>query len=197
MTYVAKVLYENQRNEAKQYPLHTLVCALVDDQLEKTSLRFALGLVDGVPRSGKNKLLRDCRERVHQMFAGLARERRFALIDGDQLGDELGHEGAATLDTVRQALAKQYPDVQMFTPDADHRRRSNTEAIVTAVASCLGIPLTDVRVRAALDKDMISRDRLFANAANGPRHVRDQLRGHQPSLAGLADTIADLLRSAA
>ena len=92
MIFVARILYEDQRNEARQYPLHTLVCAMADDQLEKTGLRFALGLVDGVPRNGKNKLLHDRGERVDQAFAGL---------DPEQNEQPRGHHAAA-IDHARQ-----------------------------------------------------------------------------------------------
>lgn len=58
MTWVACVLYENKRNEAgKGYPLHQLVCAMVDDVLGQTGQWWASQQIEGRPRGGKDKLL--------------------------------------------------------------------------------------------------------------------------------------------
>lgn len=78
MRWVARVLYENRRTDQKEFALHKLVCAMVDDELGM--LPYTTGkIVDGMPRKGIDKLLRDCSNDL--VFAGLPAGSRFAVVD--------------------------------------------------------------------------------------------------------------------
>ncbi len=196
MTRVALVLYENSTNQSANYPLHNLICAMVDDQLGRSGEWVARNRIGGNPRRGRDRLLRDCRApAVERAFGSLPRSGRFALVDGDKIEQVLKLPGNSDLAQRRAALAEQYPEVQIFVPDASKVRASNTEGLLTQVAVCLGLSNDDVTVkRARDDKDMVARDTLFARAAARERGVRDCLRDAQPSLAAMVDALAALIR---
>jgi len=197
MTWVARVLYENKRSDDKAYPLHQLVCAMVDDELGITGAPFAQDRIAGMPRGGRDNLLRDCGDRVDDTFAGLRPEGRFALVDGDEIHLALDLAADASLAQRRAALEARYPAVRMFMPDAGHPRSSNTEGLLQAVASCLGMAEDDRLLVSALRKQRNSRnnrDQIFARAAWGQRPARDCIRAAQPTLATLVDALAELLR---
>lgn len=192
---VARILYENKRSADNSYPLHQLVCATVDDALEIAGANAA-SLIDGIPRGGRDTLLRDCGERVQDMFAGLPRERRFALIDGDELHVALGLAGNSTLAERRAALAVRYPDVRTFVPDAPHPRSSNTEGLLLVAGECLSMAADDQTLTAAVGKHgggRIARDRIFARMAWGPRGPRDCLLARQPSLQAMVTALVDIV----
>ncbi|MEZ4401596.1 MAG: hypothetical protein R3B06_16340 [Kofleriaceae bacterium] len=199
MTKVAKVLYENSTNQANNYPLHDMICAMVDDQLGRTDQWFARNWIDGNPRRGRDKLLRDCAAHsVERTFGALPRSARFALIDGDKLEEPLELPASASLDRRRVALAEKFPDVQLFMPDADQPQASNTEGLLVQLATCLGLGSGDATMTRALgQKDLLARDKLFARAAAaGQRTVRDCIRAAQPSLAGMVDKLTTLVCAA-
>lgn len=198
MTTVARVLYENHRSEPKAFGPHALVCAMVDDHLGMVGARLASGVVDCVPRKGRDKLLRDCREAAEQMFAPLPRAARFAVIDGDALHavGALGLAADATLEARRVALGRHYPDVTFVVLDADRPGDSNTEGLLRLIARCLELAPDDPLVLGALGKRLIERDRLFHRAANAQPGVRASILAAQPSLATLVVALADLVRPA-
>ncbi|MEZ4364050.1 MAG: hypothetical protein R3B48_28010 [Kofleriaceae bacterium] len=153
--------------------------------------------IDGVPRNGVNKLLRDCHERVDDAFSPLPPHARFALVDGDKLHEELGLPGTSSLDERRAALQRAYPGVRMFTPDAANAGDSNTEALLQDVASCFRIQADDHNLQIALRKKrgaLNARDSVFARAAyshNSSAIAEFRLR--QPSIAQLVDELAKLV----
>lgn len=199
MTVVARVLYENHRSEATEYGLHTLVCAMADDQCGAPGSWTARGVVKCATRNGRDKLLRDCRE-PERSFASLPREARFAVIDGDELHavGTLGLAADASLDIRRAALERAYPGVTFIVPDADRPATSNTEGLLRLTAQCLGLAEHDATLVNALVKgrgSMIARDRLFNRAAAAPASVRACILQGQPSLARLVTALAALVDS--
>lgn len=198
MIAVARVLYENHRSEPKAFGPHALVCALVDDHLGLPGARVAQTLIDCVPRKGRDKLLRDCRESAEQIFAPLPREARFAVIDGDELHAVagLGLAADATLEARRAALGRCYPGVTFVVPDADRPGDSNTEGLLRLIARCLELAPGDPLVVGALKKRLIERDRLFHRAANAQPAIRACILASQPSLAALVEALAVLVRLA-
>lgn len=197
MIWRARVLYEDQRGDPKGFMLHDLICALVMDARGDLSINDVKRQVDGNPRGGVDRLLRECRDDVEMVFQGLAPAQRFALVDGDEIHRCLDVPAAATMDQRRHALRVQYPAVQLFLIDADHPRDSNTEGLLQVVARCAGVPADDPTLARAIGKKAAKaeRDRILKQAAYGPRAVRDCVRSEQPSLAALADALAAVLPS--
>lgn len=196
MRWVAWVLYENHRTDQKEFALHKLVCAMVDDELGM--LPYTTGkIVDGMPRKGIDKLLRDCSNDL--VFAGLPAGSRFAVVDGDELPARVGLKDSSSLQDVEQALLEKYPGVHFAIPEAGKRSQSNTEQLLRCLADCLGLPANDPNLVRALDKRSSSRtdrDVVFGSAlGHTKRAARDCLRGKPPPLDVLVRKLAAIVKA--
>lgn len=196
MRWVARVLYENHRTDQKEFALHKLVCAMVDDELGM--LPYTAGkIVDGMPRKGIDKLLRDCSNDL--VFVGLPAGSRFAVVDGDELPARVGLKDSSSLQDVEQALLLQYPGVHFALPEAEKRSQSNTEQLLRCLADCLGLPANDPNLVRALDKRSSSRtdrDVVFGSAlGHTKRAARDCFRGKQPPLDVLVRKLAAIVKA--
>ncbi|HRC56738.1 MAG: hypothetical protein IPI49_32845 [Myxococcales bacterium] len=195
MRWVARVLYENHRNEEKGFNLHQLVCAMVDDELGRSPFTTK-NLVHCMTRKGVDKLLADCADRA--VFDGLADSARFAVVDGDELHRRLGLSATCLLSEVRSALPQKYPGVHFAIPDAPTRAQSNTEHLLRCVAGCLGLPDTDDTLVSALRKGSnarTDRDRVFGRAlGEAHRSARDCVRQAQPPIDELVRKLAAVVR---
>jgi hypothetical protein len=200
MIPLARVLYENHRNGAGQFGLHQFLCAMVDDALGVSGYWFTKNHVNGITRHGRDKLLEDCGELAEDMFADLAPRARFAIIDGDKVAEKIGLPVNAALSQIRAALRQRYPAVQILVPDASIPMQSNTEGLLRTLVHCMGWPPSDARLTTALTKSrhaLTARDEIFYNAlAINQRSARDRFREKQPTLAGLVDELAELVRPA-
>lgn len=196
----ARILYENHRDEqGPSFGLHELLCVMVDDQLNNTT-RSAKRYINGMPRNGVDKLLRDCSERVEKVFADLPVTARFAIVDGDKIASKLDLPASASLRQIHQALLAKYPAVQMLVPDAITPAQSNTEGLLQVIADCLSLPADDTQLQLALQKGrhaLNSRDKIFQRAVRiEQRSARECFRQAQPALAKLVDALAELVRPA-
>jgi hypothetical protein len=200
MKFRARVLYENHRSDAKQFGLHDFLCAMVDDAMEMSGRWVAKSYIEGVPRNGRDKLLRDCGERAEIVFGDLTRNSRFAIVDGDKIAEKTGLASGASLEQIRQALPVRYPAVRIVIPDADSPAGSNTEGLLRSLADCLGLSPDQHELQTALGKGRTSlsaRDEVFYKALGVAQRVaRDRFREKQPTLAGLVDELAELVRPA-
>jgi hypothetical protein len=169
------ILYEDERGEIKDFPLHTLVCACVGDTLE-LDVHSIRPLLRAIPKKGNSKLLTACLKEVAKM----PEPHVLALFDGDELHRLLQLHGDIPAEQLHEEL-RQKIAVERTCPFVLHR---NTETLVEAAAGCLGTPRPS-------GKDKSSRDTLLARAAWAPtRGPRDCIREAVASFAEFVDEVA-------
>jgi len=179
---VVAILYEDERGQVRDYPLHTLVVACVADALGLGS-EVVSPLLRAVPKKGDSKLLKACKDEPPRM-----RELNvFALFDADKLHRLL----KVPKD---MPLPKQLAELQAQLLDPTRPRvfllERNTETLVDAAADCLARPRPEA-------KSTLDRDKLLASAAwDLSRASRDCIRTHVPSFADFLDELTPLIRNA-
>jgi hypothetical protein len=190
VTSLAVVLYEDQRGPMKEFGLHHLILACVRD--DSGADAFALrGMLDGRPMKGVQNLLRSCRRDVRRLSS--KGQLVFALIDNDEIRQQLRHEGvesSAEDDAVVRAIKAKC--------DAPERLRifllkNNTETVIEAAAFCdedLPKPL----LAQALKKDPNARDAILNKIAWRPdRSVRDCIREQVQAVAEISRALANIV----
>lgn len=177
MAWRARVLYEDAATST-EFPLHRLVCALVDDRCGVPGR--AAREIEGLPRNGVSKLLGSCGD--DRLFAGGAVI--FALIDEDKIARELGLSGRPTTTERDRALAERCGRTRPIL------LIRNLETVIEAVATC-GAVDRDLLVRAR-NKSPVARDRVLMLAAH-KRNVRTCVLAAVPSLGQLIDALCSVI----
>jgi hypothetical protein len=170
------IFYEDERGPVAKFPLHTLVCACVADDLGRTTADVQ-GKIRGIPKKGDSKLLMACEREVPKMREPCI----FALFDQDQLHNLL--KVPKSTDMIA-ALRARVPESRAFFYVLD----PNIEGLLHKVSSCLDCP-------APARKSKDERDRLLNRAAwNDDRRVRDCIRSGMESFRRFVDDVASVAK---
>ncbi len=173
-----EVFYEDSRESSGGgFELHSVVLACVADLLSMDDWRSLERAIGANPKNGNSNVLGACRRDVPKMSA----KHVAAVLDGDKLKDLLGADPATE-------FRNRVPDlrVELFVIDR------NTETLVRALRD---VGLISTSFDAAIDKDPMARDKVFAAAASGPPSFRAALQTKVPSLKHLVDALADWHRT--
>jgi hypothetical protein len=168
------IFYEDSWGVAKEFGLHELIVSCVTD-IQGKDWWERKGHFEAVPKNGVNNLLSACRDDVPDMRDRLI----FAVFDSDKLHRHLFKSGRPSESELLVELRARYPDERL-----QLLLIHNTEAVVAAVAKCLGEPLPA--------KDTLPRDRLLTRAARESQHTRDCTRAAVPSFDARVRRIAEL-----
>jgi hypothetical protein len=182
MKSVATVLYEDkmQIGSGGAFPPHDFVLAMAQDINGRTVWDLR-SLVDKNPRNVVTKLLSDIEYRT-RLLAGSGT--LCVLVDSDRVARYLPVPNDASQAEVAEALyqcsdAREKLSVHFLEP--------NLEGLLRSIEEC------DPTQRAPAAKDHNARDRYLNRAAFAlAPHVRDCVKGKQPSLAALVDLLATL-----
>jgi hypothetical protein len=176
------ILYEDQGGPRKEFGLHNLVIALVNDQLDNDFWTLRKGaLKDGRPSKGNTKLLqwlKDEKELTRMMGGGRP---VIAVFDADKPP------------FTEQKLAE-YRSANTLLHIA--LLESNLETIIQAVADCEPALPAGLVTSAIRQKDHNARDGILNRIAMDEhrRDVRDCVRGKVPSLRNLCELVVRLVQ---
>ncbi len=185
MSYAATVLYEDKmpRGAGGIFPPHDFVLAMVADKVgdDVVTLRKRF---DPHPCNGINKLV----DKVANTKLIAAQGILCALVDRDRVAEHLGLPRRATeASVIKKLKAKSDAPERLHV----HFLEPNLEGVMRHIEAC------SPKHPAPAAKDHDARDLYFKRASFSlPERVRDCVRGKQPSLAALADRLADLCRDA-
>lgn len=168
------IFYEDSWGQAKEFGLHELVVACVADNLDRDWWELK-SRFEAIPKRGVNNLLSACSDDVPDMPDPLI----FAIFDSDKLHRALWRSGRPTEPELVAELRRRCPDgrLHMFLIP-------NTEAVVEAVANCLG--------ETPPAKDPLARDLLLTRGARRSHQRRDCARAAVPSFDACVVQIAQL-----
>jgi hypothetical protein len=176
------ILYEDQGGPRKEFGLHNLLIAMVNDLLENDFERLRSGpLRDARPSKGNTKLLRmlEDRKKLERMM-GSGRH-VIAVFDADR--PPFSEQEQKALEAANELLHIWLLD-------------RNLETVIEAVAECEPT-LSEELVRSATrQKDHAARDRILNRMAyeRHRRDVRGCVMGKVPSLHQLCSLVVSLIR---
>jgi hypothetical protein len=177
------ILYEDQGGPRKEFGLHNLVIAMVNDLLGNDFWRLrSEPLKDGRPSKGNTKLLQKLKDRkeLERMMGG--GRHVIAVFDADE--PPFSEQESKELETVNDLLHICLLD-------------RNLETGIQAVASCEPSLSVELVSSATKQKDHAARDRILNRIAyeTHRRDIRDCVRSRMPSLSNLCELVASLVRS--
>lgn len=190
---VVVVLYENHRDQARNFGLHELVLACVQDRLgERAGTRFALReAVPGIPRNGNAKLQKSCQRDLPRIARGGARV--VAVFDDDRVRRLLGLPADAPGAEVVRHLKGECPLPEALSVVL---LRRNLETVLRAAGRCAQVD--GAFLAEALGKNLEARDAILNRVAwSDPPAVRACILAEVPDLAQLVELICDALVAAA
>ncbi|WP_224371946.1 hypothetical protein [Hyalangium versicolor] len=173
------LLYEDQGGIRKEFGLHNLVIAMVNDLLGNDFSRLKReALKDGRPLKGNAKLLQEIKDpRQLDRLMGHGRP-VIAVFDADK--PPLPSDELKKLGTERLHICL---------------LESNMETVIQASADCEPTLAQDLITSALRHKDLNSRDRILNRLAFAPHsQARDCVRGKVPSLSSLCELVVRLVR---
>jgi len=181
MRSVARVLYEDQAKQVKDFGPHTLVLACVADDLGQS--RWDLKhIVPGIPRKGDNKLLRSCREEAGDWCADGSV--LVAVFDNDRVRPLLGLPQEAcrriVLNTILSgSTAAGSVKIVLLEQNVDDLVRASAAALAETPPA---------------RKSINARDTVLNRAAAADSAIRQKIRTGSPSFDRIVRYVADIVR---
>lgn len=156
----AVVLYENHRDQAKNFGLHELVLSCIHDRLgEHAGSRYELReIIVGIPRHGNAKLRKSCQKDLTRIARG--GEQVVAVYDDDRVRRLLGLPADVPGADVVQKLKDECPLPEVLTVIL---LRRNLETVLRAAGRCARID--DESLQEALGKNLEARDAILNRVA--------------------------------
>ncbi|HYO67524.1 MAG TPA: hypothetical protein VEU33_15720 [Archangium sp.] len=177
------ILYEDQGGPRKEFGLHNLVVAMVNDLLANDFWRLrSEALKDGRPSKGNTKLLQKLKQRkeLERMMGG--GRHVIAVFDADR-------------PPFTEQEFKEYREANELLHVVLLDR--NMETVILAVAECEPSLASELVRSATQQKDHSARDSILNRIAyETHRHaIRDCVKSKVPSLSQLCELVAALVRT--
>jgi len=188
---VILVLYEDKRNEAKNFGLHHFVVQLVLDELGSSESHWGCKKVAGIPAGGDSKLRRRCQRDLTRLSNRYSKV--FAVYDQDKILKLLDKPAGLCRPKICELLKEgcdpaEKLDVVLI--------NANTESILKTIRDSGLVETSGDKFQRAIEKGsgaMAARDSIFINCAQQPIKVRQQIVGEIPDLQRLVRRIAQEL----